>query len=147
MTADSFGKKRGHSAPARIASSEQFDGSSERSAQWMLPSACIGVVVGVVALLWTVSGDTTTAGAHCRANGAGSESCALAAGDPFITCGWLKCGGMFSRAEESTHERLVREDRVRLIEAKQARERERVERVLKEEQSGENRTVKGNRFE
>lgn len=149
MTADSFGRKRRNvtlAAPRMSPSSDHIDRSAEYSWGWLPKSLGIGAV-GILALVWALSGATTTAGEHCRSNGAGSDSCGLAAAEPFITCGWLKCGGIFSSADESTHERLAREDRVKLAQEKQKRASERVERALQGERSGENRKVIGNRLD
>lgn len=134
MATDSIEKTRRDSAN-QVARSVATD-ARNASPPWLKPAILIGGVVVVGAALWLWSGDTTTAAEHCRSGAAGLESCALKPTEAVITCGWIKCGGLFSSASESTHDRFIREERMRRAEQKLQRERERVERVLEGELTG-----------
>lgn len=98
------------------------------------------------------------------------QNCDAAQGEPIVTCGLLKCGGVFSLATESTANRKIREDIARRVEEartsharreqsrqeeeaaaaareqKQALERQRVERILQQEAAGNGDGLRGNRM-
>lgn len=62
--------------------------------------------------------------------------CLQVTGTPYVTCGPLKCGGLFSTETEGTQQRQVREQAARDLEqaglaaVRRHRDRQRVERVL-----------------
>ncbi len=149
MSTDTFGRKRqapGQRQAARTGAPVNADEMTIIPA-WMKHVLLVGGVVGFVALTWTSSGETTTAAEHCSRGIVGHDSCALKPTESVITCGWLKCGGLFSSASESTRSRLDREERLQRSEAKHQREQLRREQIMRGELSGDNRRAVGNRFE
>lgn len=94
--------------------------------------------------------------------------CAYARGEPLVTCGPLKCGGLFSFASESSAERQKREQNARMAaewakqeparraerlrieqerERRQEAERERVERALQLDREGRFYSLQSNKFQ